>query len=87
VILGVSVDSVASHKSFCATEGLHFRLLADTDGKVSSKYGSLRAERGMSLRNTFIIDPEGKIAHVFTGVNPTAHSSEVLAMLAQLQGG
>jgi thioredoxin-dependent peroxiredoxin len=41
VILGVSVDTVDSHKKFCAKEGLNFKLLADSDGKVSQAYGSL----------------------------------------------
>jgi peroxiredoxin Q/BCP len=41
VVLGVSVDSVDSHKKFCAKEGLNFKLLADSDGKVTSAYGSL----------------------------------------------
>ena len=87
VILGVSVDSAESHKSFCSKEGLNFKLLADTDAKVSIEYGSLM-ERGavkLSARNTFIIDPKGRIAKVFTGVKPTGHSNEVLAALADLQ--
>src|SRR5271156_223182 len=41
VVLGVSLDSVDSHKKFCAKEGLNFKLLADRDGKVSDAYGSL----------------------------------------------
>src|SRR6476469_2082694 len=55
VILGVSVDSVESHKNFCAAQGLTFRLLADPDAKVSTEYGSIR-ENGakLSLRNSFI---------------------------------
>ena len=63
VILGVSVDTAESHKSFCAKEGLAFKLLSDTDTKVSDAYGSLMEYNGMKLsaRNTFIIDPQGKI--------------------------
>lgn len=87
VILGVSVDSADSHKSFCAKEGLHFKLLADTEGKVSEAYGSLRDYNGnkLSARNTFIVDPQGKIAKVFSQVQPAKHSEEVLAALAELQ--
>ncbi len=86
-IIGVSVDSVDSHKGFCAKEGLAFKLLADTDHKVSSLYGSLAEYQGNAIaaRNTFIIDPNGKIVKVFEGVKPAAHSEEVLAALAQLQ--
>src|SRR5881275_867439 len=67
VILGVSVDTAESHKSFCTKEGLNFKLLSDTDAKVSTQYGSVMEYNGMKLsaRNTFIIDPEGKIAKVF----------------------
>lgn len=87
VILGVSVDTAESHKSFCAKEGLTFKLLSDTDAKVSDTYGSLMEYQGMKLsaRNTFIIDPQGKVAKVFMKVKPTGHSAEVLAALAELQ--
>ena len=87
VILGVSVDTVESHQSFCTKEGLNFKLLSDTDAAVSSEYGSLVERNGnkMSARNTFIIDPKGKIAKVFIGVKPSGHSSEVLEALADLQ--
>jgi thioredoxin-dependent peroxiredoxin len=87
VILGVSVDGVDSHKSFCEKEGLQFKLLADTDHKVSDLYGSLREFQGnaVAARNTFIVDPSGKIAKVFEGVKPPNHSEEVLAALADLK--
>jgi peroxiredoxin Q/BCP len=87
VILGVSVDSAQSHKDFCAKEGLNFKLLADTDAKVSAAYGSLKDYNGMkmSARNTFLIDPEGKIAKVYTGVKPAEHSQQVLNDLAELK--
>src|SRR5215204_6977564 len=87
VILGVSVDTAESHKEFCAKEGLNFKLLADTDAKVSDQYGSIMEYNGakLSARNTFIIGPEGKIAKVFEKVKVTTHSEEVLAALAALQ--
>jgi peroxiredoxin Q/BCP len=87
VILGVSVDTAESHKSFCAKEGLAFKLLSDVDGKVSDSYGSVMEYQGAkySARNTFIIDPQGKIAKVFMKVKPAGHSDEVLAALAALQ--
>jgi peroxiredoxin Q/BCP len=54
---------------------------------VVSQYGSTMEYNGMKLaaRNTFLIDPQGKVAKVFTGVKPNAHSEEVLAALAGLQ--
>ena len=87
VILGVSLDTAESHKEFCAKEGLSFKLLADTESKVSDAYGSVMEYNGQkySARNTFIIDPKGKIAQVFLKVKPTPHSEEVLAALAALQ--
>src|SRR5678816_1830911 len=87
VILGVSVDTAESHKDFCAKEGLNFKLLADVDAKVSGAYGSVMDYNGKtySARNTFIIDPKGKITKVFLKVNPAVHSEEVLAGLAELQ--
>lgn len=87
VILGVSVDTAESHKSFCAKEGLNFKLLSDADAKVSEQYGSVMDYNGtkLSARNTFIIDPKGKIAKVFVKVNPASHSEEVLAALASLK--
>ena len=87
VILGVSVDDVNSHKSFCEKEGLNFKLLADTDSKLSEAYGSVMEYNGkkLSARNTFIIDPKGKLVKTYIGVKPMTHSEEVLAALAELQ--
>jgi len=84
VILGVSVQDVDSHKRFCTKEGLTFHLLADTDHKVTDMYGSLMNYGKMgelAARNTFIIDPSGKIVKVFTKVHPNVHSAEVQAAL------
>jgi peroxiredoxin Q/BCP len=87
VILGVSVDTAQSHKDFCAKEGLNFKLLADPDAKVSTEYGSVMDYKGQKLaaRNTFIINPDGAIAKVYTGVKPAEHSEQVLKDLADLK--
>jgi peroxiredoxin Q/BCP len=86
VILGVSVDTAESHKDFCAKEGLSFKLLSDPDAKVSSEYGSIMEYEGkkLSARNTFLIDPQGKIVKEFMGVKVPKHSEEVLAALGEL---
>jgi len=83
VILGVSVDTVDSHKQFCTKDGLTFHLLADPDHKVVSAYGSLGGFAGIAManRNTFLIDPQGKIAKVWVKVNPNTAASDVLAAL------
>ena len=90
VVLGVSVDSPDSHKQFCTKEGLTFKLLADQEKKVTSAYGSLKTYAPtveMAARNTFIIDPSGKIVKVYTGVDPNKHSEEVIAALDGLNKG
>jgi len=87
VVLGVSLDSVDSHKKFCTKEGLNFKLLTDTDGKVSKAYGSLTnfGVVKFAARHTFLIDPSGKVAKAYTSVDPARHSEEVLAALDQMQ--
>ena len=87
VILGVSVDTAQSHKDFCAKEGLNFKLLADPDAKVSTDYGSVMDYKGQKLaaRNTFIINPDGEVAKVYTSVKPAEHSDQVLKDLAELK--
>lgn len=87
VVLGVSLDSVDSHKKFCAKEGLNFKLLADPDHKVTDAYGSL-TNFGLvkfAARHTFLIDPSGNTAKIYTSVDPVKHSEEVLAELDVLQ--
>jgi peroxiredoxin Q/BCP len=87
VVLGVSTDSVDSHKSFYEKEGLNFKLLADTEHEVTASYGSLLnfGVVRVAKRHTFLIDPSGKIAKAYTSVDPLKHSSEVLAELDLLQ--
>jgi peroxiredoxin Q/BCP len=87
VILGVSVQNADSHKQFCAKEGLNFKLLADTDKKVSEAYGSVMnlGVTKLSARHTFLINPDGVIVKEYMDVNPSKHSEEVLAALTELQ--
>jgi peroxiredoxin Q/BCP len=86
VVLGVSLDSVDSHKEFCTKESLSFKLLSDADRKVTTTYGSLTSYLGkeVAARNTFLIDPAGVIRKVYVKVNPSAHSEDVLADLGKL---
>ncbi len=87
VVLGVSLDSVDSHKKFCTKEGLNFTLLADTRHKVTDAYGSL-TNLGVvkfAARHTFLIDPDGKIAKTYVSVDPLKHSADVLAELDALE--
>jgi len=82
VVLGVSLDTVESHKTFCSKDSLTFKLLADPDHKVIDAYGvpvSARGEMKFAARDTFLISPQGKVVKVWTGVNPNTHSDDVLA--------
>lgn len=87
-VLGVSLDSVESHQDFCQKESLGFRLLSDRDGRVAAAYGSLMNFGFVKIaaRRTFLIDPQGRIAHGFLSVNPRDHDREVLAVLDTLTG-
>lgn len=88
VILGVSMDDQATHARFIRSQGLEFKLLADTDGMVSTSYGSIRGAGNsrFSKRNTFIIDPTGTISRYYENVNPSTHSDAVLNELSRSQG-
>ncbi len=88
-VVGVSLDTAASHKQFCTKETLSFKLLADPDGKVVDQYGVPISEHDgtrFAKRETFLINPNGKIARVWTDVDPQSHSAEVLAAIRQEQG-
>lgn len=89
VVLGVSVDSVDSHKKFCSKEGLNFKLLADTTHNVTREYGSLinLGVAQIAARHTFLIDPQGKIKRVYTQVDPRKHSEEIRSALDALTNG
>ena len=88
VVLGVSIDNADSHKSFCEKEGLSFKLLADTDVKISEAYGFLlwrsRATNCRPETHSSSIQ-RATSRKVFLKVKPMPHSEEVLASLAELQ--
>jgi peroxiredoxin Q/BCP len=89
VILGISVDDVASHKQFAEEHSLPFTLLADSTKETAQSYGVLRSALGLmeiASRETFIIDPEGRVAKHYASVDPKGHSLMVLADLKALQG-
>ena len=88
-ILGVSLDDVESHKAFADNYNLPFPLLADTEGVTADLYGVKTKMMGWTVakRQTFLIDPDGKIAKHYEKVDPDEHSAEVLADLAALGAG
>ncbi|HKG38842.1 MAG TPA: thioredoxin-dependent thiol peroxidase [Conexibacter sp.] len=90
VAIGVSPDPVSRVKKFVDKQSLDFTLLADEDHAVCEQYG-VWAEKSMygrryygALRATFIVGPDGVVAHVIPRVTPRTHDDEVLAVLEQL---
>ncbi len=86
VVLGVSLDTVESHKSFCTKDSLTFKLLADPDHKVIDQYGVPVKNFGVAKfasRETFLISPDGKVARVWDVKDIDNHSDEVLAAIKE----
>ena len=89
VVLGVSADSVESHKKFKKKFELNFPLLADPEKKMIEEYGvwkekSMYGKKYMGIeRTTFVIDPQGKISHIFPKVKVTDHFDEVVEALEE----
>jgi peroxiredoxin Q/BCP len=89
-VLGVSTQDPASHRAFTRKFGLNFPLLADVDGKVGRAYRTLggpgllarlKTALGLADRVTFVIDEQGRIAHVIERPDVARHADEVLALL------
>lgn len=85
-VCGVSVDGSESHAAFARKYNLPFPLLADKGGAVAARYGSLRNFGFMKFakRNTFLVDPQGRVARVYLGVNPARNARAVADDLKQL---
>jgi len=92
VVLGVSADDVESHKRFAEKYGLNFPLLADPERQAILAYGAwgkknlYGKEYEGVLRQTFLIDPEGRIAKVWRKVSPEEHPEEVAEALRRERG-
>jgi peroxiredoxin Q/BCP len=84
-VIGVSSDSVGSHRHFAEEHHLTFPLLADPDGHISDLYG-VRRFLGFDARVTFIIDSNGHVTRVFPSVDPAIHADEVIRTLQSLAG-
>lgn len=91
VVLGVSPDSVKSHQSFIGKESLNFTLLSDTNKEVLKAYGAFGLKKLYGkeyegvIRSTFLIDPQGKIAHIWKNVKVKGHIEEVREKLEALK--
>jgi peroxiredoxin Q/BCP len=91
VVIGVSTDDETSHQKFAAKYGLQFPLLSDPDHAVADSYGVWQEKNNYGKkywgikRTTFLIDEQGKIAHIFKKVDTARHSQDVLAALEKLR--
>lgn len=75
-VYGVSTDDVASHESFCESEGLEFDLLADPDGEIAAAFG-VDVQSGAAARTTFFLG-DGEVAAAYENVDPDGHARQVL---------
>ncbi len=88
VLVGISADAPAANAAFAQKFHLPFPLLSDTDGTFARQYGAWMnlGITGFARRYTYVIDPDGRIAQVYTDVSVAEHSGEVLADLKRLTG-
>jgi thioredoxin-dependent peroxiredoxin len=86
-VLGVSLDSAASHAKFSEKHGLPFPLLADTDGTVCAAYQALFSLGPLQFakRHSFIINPQGRIARIYRKVDTATHSTDIINAVKELQ--
>jgi peroxiredoxin Q/BCP len=87
-VVGVSVDDVESHKAFSDKYKLPFTILADETSETAKAYGVLRDYKLVKLasRQSFLIDPQGKVAKHYEDVDPDTHTEEVLADIKAFMG-
>ena len=91
VILGMSPDSCASHAKFAKGQNLKITLLSDTDQKTLKTYGVWQEKSFMGkkfwgvVRSTFVINPEGKIVHLWRAIKANGHAQAVKEKLEELQ--
>ena len=90
-VIGISKDSVASHKKFADKHKLNFTLLSDETLETIKAFGAWGPKKFMGReyeginRNTYIVTPDGKIAKEYIGVNPKKHAAEIINDLKTLQ--
>lgn len=85
VIIGISNDSVLSHKKFKEKYSLPFLLLSDPEKQIIKKYKAIKQDNISTMRISYLIDPQGKIIHVFPKVSPDIHGQDLIEVLKSLQ--
>ena len=90
-VIGVSRESVKSHLNFCEKQGFKFDLVSDADSKLCDAFGVIQPKKLYGrefigiVRSTFLIDPEGRVAHEWRGVKVAGHAQAVLDALKEAQ--
>ena len=88
VVLGVSLDTVESHKTWCTKDSFTFKLLADPNHKVVDAYGvpvKTYGTTSIAMRDTFLISPDGKVVKQWEVKDIAGHSDEVLAAINSMK--
>ena len=92
VVLGVSLDTVESHKTWCTKDGFSFQMLADPEHKVVDAYGvpvktvqTTNGPASFAMRDTFLISPEGKVVKEWEVKDIDAHSTDVLTTIESMK--
>lgn len=85
-VIGVSMDDSASHRKFIEKYNLNFNLLADSDGKITEKFGAKMTGRNLSRRISFLIGKDGKIVHITDNPSADKHLSEMKEAIEKLKG-
>lgn len=90
-ILGISKDSISSHKKFAEKHRLNFPILSDESKEIIKAYGAWGEKKFMGkvfdgvLRNTYLIDPEGNLYKTYKNVSPLVHTSEIIADIKEFK--
>ncbi|MGB9601766.1 MAG: peroxiredoxin [Verrucomicrobiia bacterium] len=84
-VVGVSMDTIESHKRFISQHNLNFTLLSDVEGKVVEKYGTRMPGKNMARRVSFLINKEGKIVHITDNPDAQVHIDEIKKAINNLK--
>lgn len=86
-VIGISIDGADNHRKFIEKHSLPFTLLSDPEGRVAERYGAHSGMFGIAYakRQTFLIDPEGIVRHIWRTVPLHGHAQDVMAVLESLQ--
>lgn len=91
VVLGVSKDTVVSHKKFAQKHNLSFTIFSDVEKKVIKKYQAWSEKKFLGktyegvLRKTYLIDKDGNIIKIYEKVNPLTHAAEILKDIEEIK--